>query len=71
MSSNNPETDNLTSATTEGLCIYECNGSEWMLVSGNPGPGYYCEPTMGNCNANQAGMRRIEVASPVLPPSAS
>lgn len=38
-------------------CVFECNGSVWVLISGNPPPGYTCQPPSGNCSPSALGQR--------------
>ncbi|XZE32660.1 hypothetical protein SH501x_003415 [Pirellulaceae bacterium SH501] len=67
MSNGHPGMDPSTFPAPNGQYVYECNGSDWVLVSGNPGPGYYCQPTLGGCSPIQYGLQRIELAVPVPP----
>lgn len=62
MSDDGISVDDQTPQSPTGQCVYECNGSEWILISGNPPPGYYCLPSVGACSAGQVGARRFEPA---------
>lgn len=49
---------------SNGECVYECDGSNWVFSSGNPAPGYYCPASIGTCSPSRQGMKLTVSAYP-------
>lgn len=33
-------------------CVYQCNGTNWVLIGGTAPAGYYCPDILGGCSVN-------------------
>jgi hypothetical protein len=45
-------------------CVYQCNGSVYVLIEDHSPPGYFCPPTAGVCGS--AGDIRKKAAEPIV-----
>ena len=57
-----------TSVSTVPACRYSCDGSNWILIGGNPPAGFHCPSNAGACSV--AGQEFSMAPVPDEPPAA-